>query len=275
MTSTARIALLQMTSGIDAAANAATIIDAVAEAAAGGAAVLFTPEMALLLDRGRARAAPSVEGDAVERAISACCAAAAESGIWLHIGSAPVADPAVAPRWRNRSLLIGPDGKVRATYDKIHMFDVALESGESWRESGGYAPGEAVVTADGTPLGRLGLSICYDLRFAALYDRLGAAGCSAIAIPAAFTVPTGSAHWHVLLRARAIEQGCFVIAAAQVGSHPDGRQTYGHSLVVNPWGEILLDAGDAPGLHYADINLATVASTRAQLPAIKHRRPIC
>jgi deaminated glutathione amidase len=276
MTSTTRrIALLQMTSGIDVAANADAIAAALSSAAAGGAAMLFTPEMALLLDRDRARATGHVEGDAIARAIASLQAATAAAGIWLHLGSAPVADPAAHPRWRNRSLLIAPDGGIRATYDKIHMFDVQLDTGESWRESGGYAPGATVVTADATPVGRLGLTICYDLRFAALYDRLGAAGCDVIAIPAAFTVPTGRAHWHVLQRARAIEQGCFVIAAAQGGLHVDGRQTYGHSLVVSPWGEVLLDAGEAPGVHFADIDLSTVASTRQQLPAILHRRDFC
>jgi predicted amidohydrolase len=236
--------------------------------------MLFTPEMALLLDRDRARASQSMASGAIDTGIASLQAAAAQNGLWLHIGSAPVADPTVHPRWRNRALLIDPAGAVRATYDKLHMFDIALSTGEQWRESGAYAPGERVVIADDTPVGRLGLTICYDLRFASLYDRLGAAGCDSIAIPAAFTVPTGSAHWHVLMRARAIEQGCHVIAAAQVGQHADGRSTYGHSLVVGPWGEVLLDAGDAPGLHFADIDLAAVAAARAQLPAISHRRPL-
>jgi deaminated glutathione amidase len=273
-TDAVRVALLQMTSGIDAAANSAAIISALNEAVSHGAKMMFTPEMALLLDRDRARAAETVEGGGIERAIGALQSAAADTGMWLHIGSAPVADPAAAPRWANRSLLIGPDGEIKASYDKLHMFDVQLGNGESWRESNGFAPGDAVVSADDTPIGRLGLSICYDLRFAALYDRLGAMGCDCIAIPAAFTVPTGSAHWHVLQRARAIEQGCFVIAAAQVGHHADGRQTYGHSMVVSPWGEVLCDAGERAGLHIVDVDLSAVAAARAQIPAIAHRRAL-
>jgi deaminated glutathione amidase len=269
-----RVALLQMTSGIDVAENAAAISDAMERAAREGAAMLFTPEMALLLDRDRARAAISVTGGAIEQALSQLCTQAARLGLWLHIGSMPVADPALAPRWANRAAIIGPDGVVRATYDKMHMFDVNLPTGESWRESGGYAPGGEVVMVPDTPVGLLGISICYDLRFSALYDRFGAAGCQAIAIPAAFTVPTGSAHWHVLQRARAIEQGCFVIAAAQCGSHADGRQTNGHSLVIGPWGDMVLDMGQDSGLGFADIHLDRVNEVRAQLPSISHRRPI-
>ena len=271
-TDTVRIAILQMTSGIDVGENAATIESALAEAKAGGAAMLFTPEMALLLDRDRPRAAAAVEGGAVMAAIERLQAAAARTALWLHIGSAPIADPAAAPRWVNRSLLIAPDGTIIARYDKLHLFDVALASGEAWRESAGYAPGDALAIAD-TPLGPLGLSICYDLRFGALYDRFGAAGCTAMAVPAAFTVPTGEAHWHILLRARAIEQGAHVIAPAQVGLHPDGRRTYGHSLVIGPWGEVLLDmGGEAPALGFADIDQDAVTRARTQLPAITHRR---
>lgn len=269
-----RMAVLQMTTGIDPAANAATIKQAMTEAKAGGATMVFTPEMALLLDRDRARATATVSGGAVTAAIATLSAAAAELGMWLHIGSAPIADPAVAPRWVNRSLLFGPDGALVAHYDKMHLFDVQLATGEHWRESNNYAPGERLVLAE-TPLGKLGLSICYDLRFAGLFDQYGAAGCAAMAIPAAFTVPTGEAHWHVLMRARAIEQGAYVIAAAQVGDHADGRRTFGHSLVVGPWGEILLDLGaEAGALGFVDIDVAAPERVRAQLPAIQHRRPI-
>lgn len=269
-----RIALLQMTSGIDPAANAGVIESAMEDAAGNGAAMLFTPEMALLLDRDRARAAHAVDGGAVAAAVQRLQDAAARLGLWLHIGSAPVADPASPQRWRNRSFLIAPGGQIAATYDKLHLFDVQLASGEHWRESSGYAPGDRAVIAD-TPVGKLGLSICYDLRFGRLYDLFGVAGCTAMAIPAAFTVPTGAAHWHILLRARAIEQGAYVIAAAQCGQHADGRQTYGHSLVIGPWGDVLLDLGNSgPALAYADLNLTEPDRVRSQLPSITHRRPI-
>jgi predicted amidohydrolase len=171
-------------------------------------------------------------------------------------------------------LVIDAKGEIVARYDKIHMFDVALATGESWRESAAYAPGEKVATAD-TPLGRLGLTVCYDLRFPALFEALGRQSCDIIAIPAAFTVPTGQAHWHVLQRARAIEASAFVVAAAQVGLHEDGRRTYGHSLVVDPWGEVLLDmGGDEAGLGFAEIDLARIAEVRAQLPSLANRRAI-
>ena len=177
-------------------------------------------------------------------------------------------------RLANRSFVIDGAGEIVARYDKIHMFDVDLASGETWRESSAYAPGEAVVTAE-TPLGRLGLSICYDLRFPALFEALGNARCDVIAIPAAFTRPTGAAHWHVLQRARAIEASAFVVSAAQVARHADGRETYGHSLVVDPWGDVLLDmGGDAAGLAFAEIDLARIADVRGQVPSLANRRAI-
>jgi deaminated glutathione amidase len=267
-----RIAILQMTSGIDVFANTAAIKAAIKEAAAGGAQMLFTPEMALLLDRDRSRASRHVGGAAIADAIAELQEHAARHALWLHIGSAPIADPAIAPRWANRAFIIDSTGTLRATYDKLHMFDVELSTGETWRESTGFAAGNQAVAINGTPLGQIGVSICYDLRFGALYDLFGASGCNAIAIPAAFTVPTGTAHWHILLRARAIEQGCYVIAAAQCGKHADGRTTYGHSLVIGPWGDIIIDMGAQPGLVFADLDLALVAETRAQLPSIRHRR---
>jgi predicted amidohydrolase len=173
----------------------------------------------------------------------------------------------------NRAYVLNGTGEIRATYDKLHLFDVDLATGESWRESAAYAPGGKAVVAE-TPLGPLGLSICYDLRFPNLYQSLTDAGAQVLAIPAAFTVPTGEAHWHVLMRARAIEAGVFVIAAAQSGRHEDGRDTYGHSLVVGPWGDILLDMGSGNGVGFAEIDLAEVEAVRARLPAIRHRRPI-
>ncbi|MGQ7829147.1 carbon-nitrogen hydrolase family protein [Altererythrobacter sp. Z27] len=268
-----RVAVLQMCSGIDPEANAATIVEAIGEAQAGGAEILFTPEMSGLLDRDRQRGAQHIVPEVDNPVLAAARAAAAGSGIYVALGS--LAIERSDGRWANRSFLVGPDGAVRARYDKIHMFDVALATGESWRESAAYAPGEEVVTVEDTPLGRLGLTICYDLRFPALFEELGRRRCDAIAIPAAFTVPTGRAHWHVLQRARAIEASAFVIAAAQVGHHEDGRTTYGHSLVVDPWGEVLLDmGGETAGLGFADIDLSRIAEVREQLPSLANRRPI-
>ncbi|WP_374405542.1 carbon-nitrogen hydrolase family protein [Pelagerythrobacter sp.] len=267
-----RIALLQMTAGIDPAANARTVDDAAREAAGEGAAMLFTPEMSGMLDRDRARAAQAIAREGDDRTLAEAREAAAREGLWIALGS--LAIDRGDGKWANRSFLIGPDGAIAARYDKIHMFDVDLASGESWRESNAYRPGDAVVAAE-TPLGRMGLAVCYDLRFPALFEALGRRQCDAIAIPAAFTVPTGKAHWHVLQRARAIEASAYVIAAAQVGEHADGRRTYGHSLVVDPWGEVLLDmGGEAPGLGYVEIDPARIADARRQVPSLANRREI-
>ena len=267
-----RIALYQATTGIDPAANAEALASAVAEAAQGGAQMLFTPEMCGLLDRNRKRAAPHIVQEGENPSLSAVQVAAKENGIWVAIGSLAVARD--DGRWANRSLLVASDGAVAARYDKIHMFDVELASGESWRESAAYAPGDKVVTAQ-TLIGRLGLAVCYDIRFPALFEELGRQACDAIAIPAAFTVPTGEAHWHLLQRARAIEASAYVIAAAQVGEHEDGRRTYGHSLVVDPWGEVLLDmGGEGPGIGFAELDPQRIAKVRAQLPSLANRRPI-
>jgi predicted amidohydrolase len=267
-----RIALLQMTAGIDPQANAAVLTQAVADAAEDGAAMLFTPEMSGLLDRNRARAANNIVAEDADPVLAAVREAAARHGLWIALGSLAVLRE--DGRWANRSFLLDAGGAIAARYDKIHMFDVALASGESWRESGAYAPGEQVVTAE-TPLGRLGLTVCYDLRFPALFEELGRRRCDAIAIPAAFTVPTGKAHWHVLQRARAIEASAFVIAAAQVGNHEDGRVTYGHSLAIDPWGEVLLDMdGEKPGLGFAELELSRIGEVRRQLPSLANKRPI-
>ncbi|HTM96369.1 MAG TPA: carbon-nitrogen hydrolase family protein, partial [Croceibacterium sp.] len=261
-----RIALLQMTAGIDPQANAAVLAQAAQDASEGGAAMLFTPEMSGLIDRDRDRAAPYVVPEVANPVLAAMRGAAARHGLWIALGSLAVLRD--DGRWANRSLLIDANGAIAARYDKIHMFDVQLANGESWRESNAYAPGEEVVTAE-TPLGRLGLTVCYDLRFPALFEELGRLECDAIAIPAAFTVPTGEAHWHILQRARAIEASAFVIAAAQVGRHEDGRATYGHSLVVGPWGEVLLDmGGEKPGLGFAELDLKRIAEVRKQLPSL-------
>lgn len=267
-----RIAVMQMTSGIRPEDNAALLEQQTAAAARGGAAMLFTPEMTGMLDRDRGRAAANIHSEADDPVLARARAAASGHGIWLAIGSLAV--DAGDGKWANRSFLIDSDGEIVARYDKMHMFDVDLASGESWRESGAYRAGGQVVTAR-TPAGRLGLSICYDLRFPALFEALGRQACDVIAIPASFTVPTGKAHWHVLQRARAIEASAFVVAAAQVGKHEDGRETYGHSLVVDPWGEVLLDmGGEAPGLGFCDIDLGRIAEVRAQVPSLANRRPI-
>lgn len=263
---------MQMTTGIDPMANAETLERAVADAAAGGAEILFTPEMTGMLDRDRKRGAEKIRSEHSDVVLARGRAAAADHGIWLGLGSLAV--DTGAGKWANRSFLVDSSGEVVARYDKMHMFDVDLADGESWRESNAYQAGEQVVTAQ-TPVGRLGLTICYDLRFPALFEALGQQACDVIAIPAAFTVPTGRAHWYVLQRARAIEASAFVIAAAQVGKHEDGRETYGHSLVIDPWGEVLLDmGGEAPGLGFCDIDLGRIAEVRAQVPSLANRRPI-
>lgn len=267
-----RAALLQMAAGIDPAANAATLVAAIGEARAARADVLFTPEMSGFLDRDRARSAAAVRTEEADAVLEAVRAAARAQRIWVQLGSLAIDDPATGKR-RNRSYLIDDQGEIRARYDKMHLFDVDLPNGESWRESSSYVGGKGPVLAD-TPWGKLGLTICYDLRFPALYQALSEAGAVITAIPAAFTVPTGEAHWHVLMRARAIENAMFVIAAAQVGTHEDGRATYGHSLVVDPWGDVLLDAGDRPGVHIVDLPLQTIDEVRARIPVLRHRRPI-
>jgi predicted amidohydrolase len=268
-----RIALFQANTGIDPEANARALVGAVEAAAAGGAKMLFTPEMSGLLDRDRDRAARHLRDEASDPVLAQVREAARAAGIWVHIGSLALSGEREDTRLVNRGFLIAPDGRIRARYDKIHLFDVDLPTGESWRESAAYAPGERTVVAE-TPVGLLGLSVCYDLRFPDLYRTLTDAGSTILAVPAAFTVPTGEAHWHILLRARAIEAGAFVVAAAQVGEHEDGRRTYGHSLVVDPWGRVLLDMGEEPGVGFADLDLAEVDRVRSRLPAIRHRRPI-
>ena len=268
-----RAAILQMTSGIDPAANAAVIVDAVEQAAEQGADMLFTPEMAGYLDRNRARAAETLRSEADDPVLAAVREAAVRHGLWVHLGSLPLKEEGGDGRWVNRSFVIDGKGEIRARYDKIHLFDVDLATGESWRESAVYRPGEKVAAVE-TPWGRMGLSVCYDLRFPDLYRALTNAGATMLLVPAAFTVPTGEAHWHVLLRARAIEAGCFVIAPAQTGRHEDGRETYGHSLVIDPWGEVLLDMGEQAGLALADIDLSRVEDVRGRVPAIANRRDI-
>jgi predicted amidohydrolase len=267
-----RIALFQSNAGIDPAANGRSLVDAVEQAAGGGAEILFTPEMTGLLDRDSARAAKVLRPQDEDQVLAAACEAAARHRIWLHLGSLAVL--ADGGKIANRAFVIDREGRVRATYDKLHLFDVDLPTGESWRESNVYSAGSGVVLVNGTPVGKLGLTICYDLRFPGLFAQLAEADADVIAVPAAFTVPTGKAHWHVLLRARAIEAGLFIVAAAQVGQHEDGRQTYGHSLVVDPWGDVLLDMGAEGGVGFADIDLKRISDVRSRIPALNHRRPI-
>jgi predicted amidohydrolase len=267
-----KIAVYQARSGIDPEENARDLINAIDQAASGGAVMLFTPEMSGLLDRDRSRAEAHLSDEAADKVLAAVRAEAKRRGLWIHLGSLALRG-GPGGRLVNRAFVLDDQGGIRARYDKIHLFDVDLPTGESWRESAAYAPGAQPVVVD-TPVGRLGLSICYDIRFPDLYRSLTDAGAIILAVPAAFTVPTGEAHWHILLRARAIEAGVFVVAAAQAGLHADGRETFGHSLVVDPWGTILLDMGTEQGVGFADIELARVADVRRRLPAIEHRRPI-
>ena len=268
----ARIAVLQMTSGIDPEGNFDAIATAAGDAAAQKATMLFAPEMAMLLDRDRERAGRHIDAEGAQQWPSRLADIAKENELDLIVG-APVAGP--NEKRLNRLFYCASSGERPLTYDKMHMFDVDLDTGESWRESNAYEAGREVVTVDDTPVGRLGLSICYDLRFPALFDAFGQRQCDCIAVPAAFTVPTGQAHWHTLIRARAIEATAFVVAPAQVGQHEDGRTTFGHSLVVDPWGDIVLDMGtEGPGLAVVDIDMDRIAQVRRQIPSLANRRTI-
>ena len=265
-----RVGLVQMRSGRDVERNVADATALIRAAAEGGAVYVQTPEVTALMEMKRAPLFEATKPEAGNPAIAAFAALARELGIWLHIGSMGVL--ATPEKVANRSLLFAPDGGLVARYDKIHMFDVELPGGESYRESRNYQPGgEAVLAA--LPWGTLGMTVCYDLRFPALYRALAQAGADFLAIPSAFTRVTGEAHWHTLLRARAIETQCFVFAAAQGGRHESGRETYGHSLVVAPWGEILAEGGVDPGVVYADIAPAAIADARARVPSLTHDRP--
>jgi deaminated glutathione amidase len=267
-----RVALLQMCSGIDPARNAKQLRDYAQQAREAGAQMLFTPEMTGLIDRDRNRSARNIKDEDHDVTLAAACLAAAEFGIWISLGSLAVRNPNTG-KLRNRSFLIDDQGKTVARYDKMHLFDVDLPNGESWRESAAYeAGGEPVLAA--SPLGQIGLSICYDIRFPALYQAYSGAGASILNVPAAFTVPTGKDHWHGLLRARAIENACWVIAAAQCGEHEDGRMTFGHSLVIDPWGAVLLDMGEEIGLGFADLDLSFIEQARSRVPVLAHRKAI-
>jgi predicted amidohydrolase len=266
-----RLGLVQCTTGIDPAANAAMLAAACARLADQGAQLIATPEMSGLLDRDSARLRGTVTTLEDDPSFLALRDLAAARRVWIAIGSLAVRLP--DDRVANRAVVLNDRGEIAATYDKIHLFDVDLPTGERHRESAVYAAGDAPAVVD-TPWGRVGLSICYDVRFPALYNALSHAGAFLHLVPAAFTVPTGEAHWHVLLRARAIETGSFVAAAAQVGAHADGRSTYGHSLAIDPWGRILADGGDAPGELLVEIDPAASADARARIPTLAHARPV-
>ena len=267
-----RIALFQARSGIDPTENMTNLVAAIEQAAAGGAAMLFTPEMSGMLDGDRQRAGQSIKSESEDPVLAAVRHSARENGIWVQLGS--LALRGSDEKFVNRAFVVDDKGEIRGRYDKIHLFDVDLPNGESWRESAVYQGGDRPELVRGTPVGDLGLTICYDLRFPALFERLSEAGAQVISVPAAFTIPTGRAHWEILLRARAIEAGVFIVAAAQCGDHEDGRKTYGHSLVVDPWGEVLLDAGEEGGVHFAEIDLARIDEVRSRVPALRHRKAI-
>ncbi len=268
-----RTAIIQTTTGTDPADNMRDLTTALGRAASDGGDFAFLPEMCGMLDVDRGRMMAKAAHEADDPVLAAIREAAAKHGLWVHIGSLALKADDDAERLVNRGFIIDGDGSIRARYDKLHLFDVDLPSGERYRESATYRPGNQTVVAD-TPWGRIGLSICYDIRFPELYQRLTDAGAVLLSVPAAFTVPTGKAHWHVLLRARAIEAGVFVVAAAQSGKHQDGRATYGHSLAVDPWGEVLLDMGEAAGTGMIDLDFSRVDEVRSRVPAIRHRRSI-
>lgn len=272
MCSALKVGLVQFTATASIERNIALTEALIREAAAAGAQLVNLPEVSNLMQRRRSLANEVVSLEEHDSALLAWRDLAAELDVWLHVGSM-VVRLVDDERFANRGILIDADGAIRARYDKIHMFDVDLDGGESYRESSGFRPGERAVLVD-TPWGGYGMTICYDLRFPHLYRMLAGAGARILAVPAAFTRQTGEAHWHTLLRARAIETGCFVLAAAQTSDHEDGRKTYGHSLIVSPWGEILADGGEAPGVVLADLDLEQVESARGKVPSLSHDRPI-
>ena len=268
---TFKAAAIQMCSGIDPAGNAESMTRLVREAAAHGAVYVQTPEMTGSLNRDRASMRANLRGEGDDLIVQSASGLAAELGIHLHVGSTAIglADGKIA----NRGFLFGPDGEKICHYDKIHMFDVDLDNGESWRESAAYTPG-ATARLVNLPFARLGTAICYDVRFPELFRAQAAAGAEIMSVPAAFTRQTGEAHWEILLRARAIENGVFVIAAAQAGQHEDGRETFGHSMIVDPWGKVLAAAGGSgEGVVLADIDIGAVKAARGKIPNLKNARP--
>ncbi|MCA3544745.1 MAG: carbon-nitrogen hydrolase family protein [Rhodobacter sp.] len=271
-----RAGLVQLTVSDDPAGNLAQTLALVRAAVAGGAGFVLTPECTNALSSDRAHQQDILHPEDSDPTLAALRAEAARADIWLLIGSLGLKTRDDDGRFANRSLLIDPTGAITARYDKIHMFDVTLSESETYRESASYRPGARAVLAE-TPFGMLGLTVCYDIRFPALYRRLAQGGAQIITVPAAFNHITGAAHWETLLRARAIETGCYILAPAQTGFHAEvrgkGRRTHGHSLVIAPWGEVLADAGTDPGVIFAEIDLAEVARARARVPSLSHDRP--
>ncbi len=266
-----KVGLVQTRTGVDPSINLASTLSAIEEAALAGASYVLTPEMTNIMEIKRERLFAAITDEEQDPTLAALRESARKHGIYIHIGS--LAIKASPDKAANRSFLIDRRGEVIARYDKIHMFDVDLANGESYRESRNFRAGELAVVAD-LPWGRLGVTVCYDLRFPALYRALAEAGASFFSIPAAFTKQTGEAHWHILLRARAIENGCFVFAAAQGGKHENGRETFGHSLIVDPWGKIIAEGGTEPGVIVADVDPAQVAAARARIPSLLHGRRV-
>lgn len=266
---TFKAACVQMRSGRSVAANVDDAEALIRAAAAAGAGYVLTPEMTTILDRDKEALLAAIGPEEIDPSLQRFREVARELGIHLHIGSMAIklADDHIA----NRSFLIAPNGAIIGRYDKIHMFDVDLSGGESYRESATYRAGDTAIVAD-LPWTKIGLTICYDVRFPALHRTLAKAGASVLAVPAAFTKKTGEAHWHVLLRSRAIETGSYIVAAAQAGHHEDGRDTYGHSMIIDPWGKILAEADDQPGFIIAEIDPAFSASARQAIPALANAR---
>jgi predicted amidohydrolase len=268
-TTTFKAAMIQMRSGLQPAANIDAAARMIGEAKSAGADYVQTPEMTNVMEVKRERLFSTIVPEEQDPSLATFRELARKLGIFVHVGS--LAIKAGPERAANRAFLIDPRGDIAARYDKIHMFDVDLSGGESYRESRTYRPGELAVLSD-LPWGRLGVTICYDLRFPALYRALAEAGATMLAIPSAFTKQTGEAHWHVLNRARAIENGCFVVAAAQGGKHENGRDTFGHSLIIDPWGRIVAEGGTEPGVVMAEIDIGEVAKARARIPSLQHGR---
>lgn len=270
-----RAALLQLTSSDDPAENLPRVAEQVRAAVADGASFVLTPEVTNCVSASRTRQREMLQTESDDRTLAGLREEAARAGIWLLIGSLALRSEPPEERFVNRSFLIAPDGTVAARYDKMHMFDVQVSETETYRESAGYAPGAHAVTAE-TPFGTLGLTICYDLRFPYLYRALAQAGAEILTVPSAFSPATGPLHWEPLLRARAIETGAYVLAPAQTGAHAAtrgrARSTWGHSLAVSPWGEVLTDAGTAPGITFAKIDRSAVADARAKVPSLSHTR---
>jgi predicted amidohydrolase len=272
-----RVALLQLNVSDNPVANLSVTLDMVRKAHADGAQFILTPEMTNCLSSSRAHQREVFSHEPGDLTLANLREEAASLKVWLLIGSLGLKTKSRDRRFANRSFLIGPDGGIVAQYDKIHMFDVNVSETEVYRESAGYRPGSKAVLAD-TPMGKVGMTVCYDVRFPALHRRLAQAGAQIITVPAAFNHITGAAHWEPLLRARAIENGCFILAPAQTGFHPEvhgkGRRTHGHSMVISPWGEVVLDAGSEPGVYHATIDLAEVEKARARIPSLQHDRKI-